>query len=189
MKLSENVDLLPTDAIEFFTRFEKFKCPQTTTWARYESKFLELRQNTKLLWHKIVLKMLRLFGRNFIFNRNSRELFTRVQNVRFLAVSSRQYSSNFQEGSSNQSNANESSKRDPEKVKRAKLLDVLIISSIGIIGFGYLIVRRTFSGQVHAKSAEGLEQGSGEGLDASGEGGETQIQRKKRKSFKETRVS
>lgn len=124
--------------------------------------------------------MLRLFGRNFIFNRNSRELFTRVQNVRFLAVSSRQYSSNFQEGSSNQSNANESSKRDPEKVKRAKLLDVLIISSIGIIGFGYLIVRRTFSGQVHAKSAEGLEQGSGEGLDASG--------RKKRKSFKETRI-
>ena len=96
--------------------------------------------------------MLRLFGRNLILNRKGPELLTRAQNIRFIAVSSKHNSSsNFQSGSSN---ANESSNRDPEKVKRAKLLDVLIVSSIGIIGFGYLIVRRAFSGQVHAKRIE-----------------------------------
>jgi hypothetical protein len=134
--------------------------------------------------------MLRLFGRNLILNKKCPELLTRAQNIRFIAVSSKHNSSsNFQSGSSN---ANESSNRDPEKVKRAKLLDVLIVSSIGIIGFGYLIVRRAFSGQVHAKSADGLTQELGnvveKELEPDAVGGETQIQRKKRKTFKETRV-
>ena len=137
--------------------------------------------------------MLRLFGRNFILKRKSPELFTRLftraQNVRFIALSSTQTSSNVQGRSSN---TNDSSERDPEKVKRAKLLDVLIVSSIGIIGFGYLIVRRSFSGQVHAKSAEGstqeLKSGAEETLAAGGEGEESQIKKKKRKTFRETRV-
>ena len=141
------------------------------------------------MWLKILIKMLRLFGRNLILNRKGPELLTRAQNIRFIAVSSKHNSSNFQSGSSN---ANESSNRDPEKVKRAKLLDVLIVSSIGIIGFGYLIVRRAFSGQVHAKSADGLTQELGnvveKELEPDAVGGETQIQRKKRKTFKETRV-
>jgi hypothetical protein len=118
-------------------------------------------------------------------------LFTKVQNVRFIAISS---SKNLSSSHAGSSNSNESSNRDPEKVKRAKLLDVLIVSSIGIIGFGYLIVRRAFSGQVHAKSAadgltQDLEGGVGEALEADVQGGETQIQRKKRKTFKETKVS
>ena len=137
--------------------------------------------------------MLRLFGRNFILKRKSPELFTRLftreQNVRFIALSSAQTSSNFQ---GRNSNTNDSSARDPEKVKRAKLLDVLIVSSIGIIGFGYLIVRRSFSGQVHAKSGEGstqeLKSGAEETLAAGGEGEESQIKKKKRKTLRETRV-
>ena len=134
--------------------------------------------------------MLRLFGRNLVLNRWYPGLFTKVQNVRFIAISSSQNSFSTHAGSSN---ANESSNRDPEKVKRAKLLDVLIISSIGIIGFGYLIVRRAFSGQVHAKSAEGLTQDVDgvvrKAFKAEVEGEQAQIQRKKRKTFKETRVS
>ena len=134
--------------------------------------------------------MLRLFGRSLVLNRRNVGLFTKVQNVRFIAISS---SKNLSSSHAGSSNSNESSNRDPEKVKRAKLLDVLIVSSIGIIGFGYLIVRRAFSGQVHAKSADGLTQdlegGVGEALAAVVQGGETQIQRKKRKTFKETKVS
>ena len=129
--------------------------------------------------------MLRLFGRNFILSKKGPKLLPRAQNVRFVALSSTQTSSNFQ-GSS--SNSNESSERDPEKVKRAKLLDVLIVSSIGIIGFGYLIIRRSFSGQVHAKSIEETGSGVEKALGASEKGEETQTKRKKRRTFRETKV-
>ena len=90
----------------------------------------------------------------------------------------------------------ENPQRDPEKVKRAKLYDVLIISSIGIIGFGYLIIRRLFSTKVHAKSVEGVSQENAlSSLDESGkkdvlnegESEETPMQ-KKRKTFRESRV-
>ncbi|XP_028399584.1 calcium uptake protein 1, mitochondrial-like [Dendronephthya gigantea] len=133
--------------------------------------------------------MLRFLGRNFIFNTKVPTLFSSVKNVRLIALTQKQNFSNIQEGSSN---ANESSDRDPEKVKRAKLLDVLIVSSIGIIGFGYLIVRRAFSQPVQAKSAGGLVQelggGSETAIGTDGEGAKTQVQRKKRKTFKETKI-
>ena len=129
--------------------------------------------------------MLRLLSRNFILSKKGPKLLTRAQNVRFVALSSTQTSSNFQGRSSN---SNESSERDPEKVKRAKLLDVLIVSSIGIIGFGYLIIRRSFSGQVHAKSIEETGNGVEKALGAGEEGEETQTKRKKRKTFRETKV-
>lgn len=118
--------------------------------------------------------MFRSCNRNLIWNRQRADVLKRGQHIQIV------------------SNSNQSSKRDPEKVKRAKLLDVLIASSIGIIGFGYLLVRRIFSDQLHAKSAEGLTSeisGSVEKvLVAEGEGNVTQMQRKKRKTFKETRV-
>lgn len=134
--------------------------------------------------------MLRLFRRNLIFNAKSPGLFSSAKNIRIIALSPRQHLSNLPGGDSR---TQESSDRDPEKVKRAKLLDVLIISSIGIIGFGYLIVRRAFTDQVQAKSVEGLTEECGgkveNGIDSDGERPEPQMPRKKRKTFKETRVS
>ena len=131
--------------------------------------------------------MLRLFGRNLIISKKSTELFTKAQNVRYIALSPWTSSSSFEERTSD---ANNYEKRDPEKVKRAKLFDVLIVSSIGIIGFGYLIVRRIFSDPVHAKSAEGLasEVGRPEELEAGSDIAGSQAQRKKRKTFRETKV-
>ena len=87
--------------------------------------------------------------------------------------------------------------RDPEKVKRAKLYDILIVSSIGIIGFGYLLIRRFLSSKVHAKSAEVVKQDSGlETVGVSGqkavlndEGNqETHVRKRRRRTFKESRV-
>lgn len=133
--------------------------------------------------------MFRSCNRNLIWNRQRADVLKRGQHIQIVPLSSIQNLSTFKEEGSN---SNQSSKRDPEKVKRAKLLDVLIASSIGIIGFGYLLVRRIFSDQLHAKSAEGLTSeisGSVEKvLVADGEGNVTQMQRKKRKTFKETRV-
>lgn len=140
-----------------------------------------------------VEKMLRLFLQRAAFRQEHTRLLTSVNNLQTVVVSRRTTTTEAQKTKQE----TESSQRDPEKVKRAKLYDVLIISSIGIIGFGYLIIRRLFSTQVHAKSVEGVSQENElSSLDESGkkdvlndgESEGTPVQKKRKKTFRESKV-
>lgn len=149
--------------------------------------------------------MFRSVFQRVVFNVGRPRLFGSSYNIQYLEVVG--VSGNLSTTSKGQHTKKEtgSTQRDPEKVKRAKLYDVLIISSIGIIGFGYLIIRRMFaSSQVHARSVAepdgvdyvkqedglgSLDVESGEKV-ALNDGGseETQTRLKRKNSFKETRI-
>lgn len=131
--------------------------------------------------------MFRIISRRYRFVGSCLKSFSSVKNVRLISISNALSNTSSQESSDN------TNSRDPEKVKRAKLLDVLIISSIGIIGFGYLMVRRTFGNQVHAKSEEDANSdvlciNNENELEVVEAGAVFDNTRNKRKSFKETRV-
>lgn len=138
--------------------------------------------------------MLRVFFRRFAFSQRRAPFLASANNLQ-LKVGVVNVTQNSSTGSN--SGESETSQRDAEKVKRAKLYDVLIVSSIGIIGFGYLIIRRLFKSEVHAQSPENIKQenslnelhGGALKDEESEEGNEgTQIRKKRRKTFKETRI-
>ncbi|XP_046859001.1 calcium uptake protein 1, mitochondrial-like [Xenia sp. Carnegie-2017] len=131
--------------------------------------------------------MFGIISRRYRFVESCLKSFSSVKNVRLISLSNALSNTSSQESSHN------TNSRDPEKVKRAKLLDVLIISSIGIIGFGYLMVRRTFGNQVHAKSEEDANFdevciNNENKLEVVEAGAVFDNTRNKRKSFKETRI-
>ena len=131
--------------------------------------------------------------------RGKTPLFATAENLQLqlkcLGVASPKFNSTSTATQQQTSQNQDSSKRDPEKVKRAKLYDILIVSSIGVIGFGYLLVRRVFSTPAQAKGIDTTSNMGKDGVEGDlvsdvrveQEDG-SEVKKKRRKKCKENKV-